>query len=63
MSLGYVRATQHDYLDKHEALDTARVRRDKAIVAALAAGIPHKDIMEAAGLSRARLAQIKRGTR
>jgi hypothetical protein len=51
----------------HEAdlarAERSRAARDAAIVEALEARIPHKVIMAATGLSRARLAQIKRGTR
>ncbi len=63
MSLADLLKVQRAYLTKHEAMHTARLARDEQIRKELAAGIPHKQIMDATGLSRARLAQIKKGTR
>lgn len=63
MNIATVRKAQRAYDDIHERAEAMRASRDAAIRAALEARIPQKDIMEATGLSRARLAQIKRGTR
>jgi hypothetical protein len=51
----------------HEAdiarAERSRKARDAGIVQALTDRMPQAEIMAATGLSRARLAQIKRGTR
>lgn len=46
------------------ALDDAKVERNAAIIAAMDAGLPRRDIANAAGLSdTSRLRQIRRGDR
>ncbi len=63
MSIADVLKAQRAYLTRHEAMHAARAERDRQVIAALDARIPQAEIMAATGLSRARLAQIKRGTR
>lgn len=58
-----LRDAQRAYLTAHEAMHAARVARDDAVRRALADKRPYREIMEVTGLSRARLDQIKRGTR
>lgn len=41
------------------ALDDAKVERNAAIIAAMEAGLPHREIASAAGLHLRRLAQIR----
>jgi hypothetical protein len=63
MSIADLRKAQRAYDAIAERYEAARRERDRVLVAELAAGTKQADIMAATGLSRARLAQIKRGTR
>lgn len=63
MSIAHVRKAQRAYTTTNERAAAARAARDSAVRDELAAGTPYAEIMAATGLSRARLAQIKRGTR
>jgi hypothetical protein len=63
MSIADVRKAQRAYEAIHERDAALRAARDAAVRAALEERIPQAEIMDATGLSRARLAQIKRGTR
>lgn len=63
MSIADLRKAQRAYDAIHERDEAARRERDRVLVAELAAGMKQAEIMAVTGLSRARLAQIKRGTR
>lgn len=64
MSLAAVRKAQRAYDAIHERDAAARAARDDAVRAALAdRNNLHTDIMAVTGLSRGRIAQIKKGTR
>jgi hypothetical protein len=63
VTIASLRNAQRAYERAAEKAERAREQRDAFVRAALEDRIPHKDIMAATGLSRARLAQIKKGTR
>lgn len=63
MSIADLRKAQRAYDATHKRDEAARRERDRVLVAELAAGTRHREIMAATGLSRARLTQIKRETR
>lgn len=63
MTADELRRRQRGYDELLAQTERAREARDRAIVAALGARMRQSEIMEATGLSRGRLAQIRRGTR
>lgn len=63
MTTATLRNAQRLYEGAARKAGQAREQRDQFVRAALEARMPQKDIMSATGLSRTRLAQIRRGTR